>query len=149
ARDVALTRETNETTGRVPANATLETLLRQNNVPAELTGSVIAAVQQVFNPRQLRAGETYRFTRTLDGLLREFRYPIDPDRLLRVVFRAPAAQGQPPFDVQVVPVAKIIDVTALDAEITHAHSSIVGAFDAAGEGVQLALQLAEIFGGEV
>ena len=149
ARDVALARETNETTGRVPANATLETLLRQNNVPTELTASIITAVRQVFNPRQLRAGETYRLTRTLDGLLREFRYPIDPDRLLRVVFRAPAGQGQPPFDVQVVPVAKVVDVAALDAEITRAHSSLVGAFDAAGEGVQLALQLAEIFGGEV
>lgn len=133
----------------MPANATLESLLRQNNVSADVTASAITAVRKVFNPRDLRAGETYVFSRTLDGLLREFRYPIDPDRLLRVVFKATSATGQPAVDVDVVAVPKTIELAAVDASITKAHSSLVGAFDASGENVQLALALAEIFGGEV
>lgn len=144
-----LARDTNETTGRVPANATLETLLRQNNVSADLTASVITAVRKVFNPRDLRAGEPYVFRRTLDGILREFRYPIDPDRLLRVAFKKPAANGQPAVDVDVVAVSKTIEIAAVDASITKEHSSLVGAFDAHGENILLALALAEIFGGEV
>jgi murein DD-endopeptidase MepM/ murein hydrolase activator NlpD len=149
SRDVLLARDTNDTIGRVPAHATLESLLRQNNVSAELTASVVSSVRRVFNPRDLRAGETYVFSRTLDGLLREFRYPIDPDRLLRVAFRQPAANGQPPIDVDVVAVPKRIEVAAVDATITKIHPSLVGALDVSGENVQLALMLAEIFGGEV
>jgi murein DD-endopeptidase MepM/ murein hydrolase activator NlpD len=146
---VLLARDSQDTTGRVPANATLESLLRQNNVSADLTASVITSVRRVFNPRDLRAGETYVFRRTLDGLLREFRYPIDPDRLLRVVFKAQPSSGQPAVDVDVVAVPRTIELAAVDASITKVHSSLVGAFDASGENVLLALALAEIFGGEV
>ncbi len=146
---MSLARDSRETSGRVPANATLETLLRQDDIPADLRASIITAVRQVFNPRDLRAGETYSFTRTLDGLLREFRYPIDPDRLLRVAFHAKAADGESPFDVEVVPVPKTVELAGMDALISRDHSSIVGAFDAFGENVQLALKLADIFGGEV
>ncbi len=149
AHDISLARENNQTIARVPAHATLESLLRQNNVSADLTAAVVTAVRKVFNPRDLRAGEHYAFIRTLDGLVREFRYPIDPDRLLRVVFASRPAEGQAPFDVQVVPVPKVVELAAIDAEISRQHSSIVGAFDAAGENVQLALMLAEIFGGEI
>jgi len=149
AHDVLLARDSQDTTGRVPANATLESLLRQNNVSADLTASVITSVRRVFNPRDLRAGETYVFRRTLDGLLREFRYPIDPDRLLRVVFKAQPSNGQPAVDVDVVAVPRAIELAAVDASITKVHSSLVGAFDASGENVLLALALAEIFGGEV
>jgi len=149
AHDVLLARDSQDTTGRVPANATLESLLRQNNVSADLTASVITSVRRVFNPRDLRAGETYVFRRTLDGLLREFRYPIDPDRLLRVVFKAQPSSGQPAVDVDVVAVPRTIELAAVDASITKVHSSLVGAFDASGENVLLALALAEIFGGEV
>ena len=149
AHDVLLARDSQDTTGRVPANATLESLLRQNNVSADLTASVITSVRRVFNPRDLRAGETYVFRRTLDGLLREFRYPIDPDRLLRVVFKAQPSSGQPAVDVDVVAVPRAIELAAVDASITKVHSSLVGAFDASGENVLLALALAEIFGGEV
>jgi murein DD-endopeptidase MepM/ murein hydrolase activator NlpD len=147
--DVTLARDSHETLARVPANATLETLLRQNNVSADMTASVVTAVRKVFNPRDLRAGETYQLSHTLDGLFREFRYPIDADRLLRVVFLDRTADGQPQLDVEVVPVPKTVEMAAVSAEITRDHSSLVGTFDAAGENVQLALQLAEIFGGEV
>jgi hypothetical protein len=64
--------------GLVPQNATLESLLRQQ-LPADLTRSVVDAVAGVFNPRDLRAEQAYQITRGLDGLFREFRYAIDAD----------------------------------------------------------------------
>ena len=132
----------------MPANATMESLFRKFNLSPELTTTAIDAVRGVFNPRDLRANQSYRLTRTLDGIFREFRYMIDADRLLRVVRTAPAA-GEPAVNVEVVTLPKEVEVAAVVAEIGGAHSSLIGAFDAVGQTIQLPLQLAEIFGGEV
>jgi murein DD-endopeptidase MepM/ murein hydrolase activator NlpD len=153
-----LAREVNAVDGRVPRNATLETILRQHEYPAEFTAALVDAMRGVFNPKELRAEQAYRLTRSLDGLFREFTYQIDTDRLLRVVARAPSADGAagdpaaravPAFDVVVVSLPKEVELDTLSAAITRASPSLVGALDAAGETVQLALGLAEIFGGEI
>lgn len=133
----------------VPRNATLESLLRDQNIPAELATSLVEAVRGVFNPRELRADRAYSVSRGLDGLFREFRYEIDADNLLRVVFRnkpdAPAAS----FDVEVVTLPKEYRPAAIAAEISAEHNSLIGVFDASGENSQLPLKVAEIFSGEV
>ena len=148
ATDIVLGRESTTVEERVPANATIESLFRKFNLSPELTMTAIDAVRGVFNPRDLRANQSYQLTRTLDGIFREFRYMIDADRLLRVVRTAPAA-GEPAVNVEVVTLPKEIEVAAVAAEIGGAHSSLIGAFDAVGQKIQLPLQLAEIFGGEV
>ncbi len=148
AADIVLGRESTTVEERVPANATIETLFRKFNLSPELTTTAIDAVRGVFNPRDLRANQSYQLTRTLDGIFREFRYMIDTDRLLRVVRTAPAA-GEPALNVEVVTLPKEVEVVAVAAEIGGAHSSLIGAFDAVGQKIQLPLQLAEIFGGEV
>jgi len=133
----------------VPRNATLESLLRQNQLSADVTASLIAAVRGVFDPRDLRANQTYGLTRSLDGLFREFRYQIDADRVLRVA-AAPARAGEAPaFDAEVVTMPKEMMIDAVSATIGRQHASLVGALGASGHDIQLALQLAEIFGGEV
>jgi murein DD-endopeptidase MepM/ murein hydrolase activator NlpD len=122
-------------------------LLREQ-LPAELSRSVVDAVRNVFNPRELRASQPYRITRTIDGLFREFRYDIDADRLLRVVFRD--EPGHPTeFDVSVVPVPKEYVTSAVSVEISPAHASLIDAFSDQGENIQLPLRLSEVFGGEV
>jgi murein DD-endopeptidase MepM/ murein hydrolase activator NlpD len=148
-RDVMLPRDRETIEARVPRNATLETLLRQQHVPGDMAASVVAAVTGVFNPRNLRANQPYRLTRSLDGLFQEFRYEIDAGRFLRVIFREHNADGVPQFDVNVEPYPKEIAIDAVSAEISRAHSSLTAALDAAGENVQLALDLADAFGGEV
>lgn len=145
--DVHLVPDGTTTEAVVPRNATLETLLRPQ-LSAEATRSVVDAVRAVFNPNKLRADRPYRITRGFDGLLREFRYDIDADNLLRVVFRAPAGAA-PSFDVEVVPVPKEYLPAAVEARISPEHTSLIEAFNAAGENIQLPLQLAEVFGGEV
>jgi murein DD-endopeptidase MepM/ murein hydrolase activator NlpD len=147
--DIALPRESTTVDARIPRNATIETLFRQFNLPPDLTIAAIDAVRTVFNPRDLQADRAYQLTRSLDGLFQEFRYVIDTDRLLRVVRVAGVPGAAPAFNAEIVPLPKDIEVTAVAAEIGREHPSLVGAFDAAGEDIQLALQLAEIFGGEV
>jgi murein DD-endopeptidase MepM/ murein hydrolase activator NlpD len=147
--DVRLAKDADIVEARVPPNATLETLLRQEHLPADMTASMVDAVRAVFNPRELRADRTYQITRTLDGLFREFTYQIDADRLLRVVSLGPADDSTPRFDAEIVPLPKDLEDAAFEAEISREHSSLIGAFNAGGENIQLALSLADIFGGEV
>lgn len=146
--DLLLPRDQNVIAARVPANATLETLLRQNKLPDDVTTALVTAARSVFNPRELRADQPYEVARTLDGLFREFRYRIDADRWLRIVSRKTDTSALA-YDATVVPVPKRTVTDSVSAEITHEHSSLVGALGAYGENIQLALLLADIYGGEV
>src|SRR6185436_2465874 len=147
--DIVLAREMDVVEAKVPARATLESLLRQNSVSSEMTSAIVEAVRTVFNPRNLLVAQPYRIGRTLDGLFREFRYDIDADRVLRVFFKKDVAAGAPELDVEVVSLPKESAIAAVSAEITREQPSLIGAFDAQGERLVLPLELAEIFGGEI
>jgi murein DD-endopeptidase MepM/ murein hydrolase activator NlpD len=146
-RDIRLASDGQSIDAKVPRNATFETLFKHHEVPADVTSSVLKAMGGVFNPRQLRANQDYRITRTLDGLFREFRYQIDADRLLRV-FAKPAAADAGALSAEVITIPKEYELDALAGEIGRGQS-LIGVLEAAGENVQLALELAAIFGGEV
>jgi murein DD-endopeptidase MepM/ murein hydrolase activator NlpD len=148
-RDVVLPLETDVVEARVPAHATLDAILRANHVSADVAAAVVGAVRGVFNPRDLRANQLYRVTRGLDGVFRGFQYDIDADRFLRVVSRSAAEPGAPAFDVSVVAYPKEIVADTVSAEITRERSSLSASLDAQHESVQLALLLADVFGGEV
>jgi hypothetical protein len=127
-RDLLLERDGTTVEGLVPENATLESLLRREDVPADVAASLVDAIGGVFNPRGLRADQTYWVTRTIDGLFREFRYQIDSDRLLRAVLRndpdAPATQ----YSAEVVMLPKEYVLSAVSAEITDEINSLSEAF---------------------
>jgi len=146
-RDIRLASDGQSIDAKVPPNATFETLLKRHEVPADVASSVLKAMGGVFNPRQLRANQDYRITRTLDGLFREFRYQIDADRLLRV-FAKPAAADGGALSAEVITIPKEYELDALAGEIGRGQS-LIGVLEAAGENVQLALEMAGIFGGEV
>jgi murein DD-endopeptidase MepM/ murein hydrolase activator NlpD len=144
SRDIPLPIDGESIEARVPPNATLEKILRAQNLPPDAAVSLIEAVRGVFNPRDLRANQVYRITRTLDGLFREFRYQIDADRILRVV----APPGTTDFTAEVITLPKEFQVEALELPIGKG-DSLVGVLESRGENVQLALELANIYGGEV
>src|SRR5262245_5694101 len=146
--DVPLVRDTTTTEALVPPGATLETLLQQQ-VSADLARSVVEAVRGVFNPRDLRADRPYRITRGLDGLFREFRYDIDADNVLRVARHDRPGAAAAEFDVEVVSVPKAYELSAISIQISREHTSVIEAFDAVGENIQLPVRLAEVFGGEI
>jgi hypothetical protein len=122
-RDIRLAPDGPSIDAKVPPNATFETLLKRNEVPADVTSSVLKAMGGVFNPRELRANQDYRITRTLDGLFREFRYQIDADRLLRV-FARPAASDPGVLSAEVITIPKEYKLDALAGEIGRGQSLI-------------------------
>jgi murein DD-endopeptidase MepM/ murein hydrolase activator NlpD len=145
--DVRLPSETETIESLVPRNATLDSLLRAQHIQQEFVQSAVTAARIVFDPRQIRSGRPYRLVRSLDGLLREFEYEIDTDRFLRVFARD--RQHPETLDAQVLPFEKQIEVAAIDARIDRRTSSLIAAIERSGETIQLALELAEIFGGQV
>lgn len=145
--DVFLPRETETIEASVPLHATLDSLLRAGRLQEGFVAPAVDAARLVFDPRQIRAGRPYRLVLSLDGLLREFEYQIDADRFLRIVSRDKARPEV--LDAQVIPYAKETSLTAIDARIDAGRSSLIGAIDRAGETIQLALELADIFSGQV
>jgi murein DD-endopeptidase MepM/ murein hydrolase activator NlpD len=147
AADVKLPPEAEVIESRVPARATLDGLLRQHDLPADLIHAAVESARTVFNPRTLKADHPYRLVRSLDGLLREFVYEIDADRLLRIVNHD---RGQPSaLAAEILPIEKQSVLSAVRGDISPDSSSLIASMDEAGENVQLALALAEIFGGEI
>ena len=144
-RDILLPKERDTIAAVVPANATFDGLLRAQDVDEATTEAVVSTIKTRFNPRALKASQPYWLVRTLDGQFREFRYEIDATKYLKV---AHAAAGSP-YEAEVVPYPREVAVAAASAEISAAHNSLIGAFEAAGENIQLPLLLSEVFGGIV
>ncbi|HEX5069497.1 MAG TPA: peptidoglycan DD-metalloendopeptidase family protein [Vicinamibacterales bacterium] len=144
SRDIALPVDSQTIDARVPADSTMEMIFRRHKFSTETTGLLLQAVKAVFDPRSLRAHQSYRVTLTLDGLLREFTYQIDADRLLSVR----RTSGGAGFSAEVVTLPKELRTEAIAVEIGKGQS-LVGQLEAQGENVQLALELANIYGGEV
>lgn len=146
--DIALPPDTETIQARIARNATLDSIFREAALRTDVALAAIEAVRASFRPRHLlRAEQPYRIVRTLDGLLRRFEYQIDADSFLRVW--CPDTAQPDRFDVQIVAYEKRTELGALHANIDSGHPSLVAAVDAAGEGVQLAIELAQIFGGDV
>ena len=100
----------------------------------------------MFDPRRLRAGRPYRLIHNLGGLLREFHYRVDDDQFLRV---AGLDSSTSDFEAVLVPYTKERGLVALRGAIDADSSSLVAAVNEAGENVLLAMELAEVFAGEV
>ena len=146
ALDVRLPREVDVIEATVPQHATLDGLLRANRLREELIVDAVGAARAVFNPRQLRAGQPFRLVRSLDGFLREFEYGIDTDRFLRL---DGGSRAGAPVNAQVLKYDKQTAVVAIDARIDAKHPSLIAAIETAGETLPLAMDLADIFSGEV
>jgi murein DD-endopeptidase MepM/ murein hydrolase activator NlpD len=98
---------------------------------------IILSAGTVFDLRQVRAGSEVDIGRTIEGQLQEVRYQIDGDRMLSV---RPHESG---FTAEIQPIPSRTETVAVDGEIS---DSLFGAVSQAGEGPELALRLAEIFG---
>jgi murein DD-endopeptidase MepM/ murein hydrolase activator NlpD len=146
--DVHLASDTEVLAGRVPRNATLATLLLGAQVRADLVPAISALAGRVFDPRRLKADHTFRLERTGDGQVRRFEYEIDGDRFLQVL--GPPGRRQPDdLTVELVPYRKERALVSLRGEISKASPSLFAAMADAGEGPDLSIALADIFGGEI
>jgi murein DD-endopeptidase MepM/ murein hydrolase activator NlpD len=137
---------------RVPRNATLVSLLRAHQVSDDIVNHFVNAAKSGFDLRRLRAEQPYKLELGLDGVIREFTYQIDADRFLKVVgIPRPdqPSEAPPDFDVQVLPYEKHRALVAIRGEISRTAPSLIAAVNEAGEGIGLALELAQIFSGDI
>ena len=145
--DLVLPSELETITARVPRHATLDSLLRQHELAIDLVQAAVRSATGVFNPRDLRADRPYKITRSLSGALREFEYQIDADNFLRIFNPDHKRPGE--LTAAVLPIEKDTHVATVRAEIDSRTNSLVGALAAAGEEIQLALALADVFSGSI
>lgn len=145
--DVLLRAENAVIEARVPRHGTLDSILRQHQLSTELVQAAVESARSVFNPKKIRADRPYRLVLSLDGFLREFEYEIDADRFLRIINRD---RSRPEvLDAEVVPFEKESSVLAIRGEIDREHPSLIAAMGETGENIQLAMALADVFGGQV
>lgn len=147
AADVLLRAEASVIEARVPRHGTLDSILRQHRISSDLVTAAVEAARGVFNPRQIRANRPYRLVLSFDGFLREFEYEIDADRFLRIFSRDHARPDV--LHAEVLPFEKESSTTAIRGDIDRERPSLIAAMDAAGENVQLAMALADVFGGQI
>lgn len=147
ARDIFLAREIETIDARVPARTTLASLLRGHALPEPLVTNMVTAAQTVFDPRRLRADNPYRLVLDVDGLLREFVYEIDRNFFLRIAGSGP--RSAPTFGAEVLPIEKTRQTITASGTIDRENPSLIAAVDEAGENVELAIELATIFAGDV
>jgi murein DD-endopeptidase MepM/ murein hydrolase activator NlpD len=138
-RDVVASEALTVVEGRISRNDTLASALSGVASPA-LVDRIVRASRPAYDLTRIVVGRPFGITLGPDGLLRAFSYGIDELRTLHVDLK----DGEPQARVTERPVETRTAVVAGLIE-----SSLFGAVDAAGEGDQLALDLADVFAWDV
>jgi murein DD-endopeptidase MepM/ murein hydrolase activator NlpD len=149
-------------TGVVPRNTTLGALLAEHAIAEQDRQDLVASIEAIFDVRRVRAGQRFAIDRLHDGRVRAFEYEIDGDRRLVVhaIGALPRRDGMPgaapvakvvgpSFAAAIEPIEKVVTVAAVEGEINRRTPSLTQALEAVGERLDLALQMAEIFAGEL
>lgn len=144
--DIFLTPDTTAIKGVVADRTTMDSMLRAHGLGAAAVEGVVAAARAVFDPRKLRSLQPFVLERTVDGALRLFEYEIDADSFLRIT-RAPDATES--LRAEVLPIPKTLESVTASGEIGEETPSLFQSIEAAGEGPDLAIAMAEVFAGEI
>jgi murein DD-endopeptidase MepM/ murein hydrolase activator NlpD len=144
--DIRLMREAHIVRALVPPGTTLAALLQAHELLAHETTAIVTRITELFDPRRFRAGQPYRIERLFDGRLRTFEYEIDGNRRLVVQRRD---EVEPQFEAALEAIPKLTEQVSIGGEISARTPSLVGALEASGQRIELALALAEIFSGEL
>lgn len=146
-RDLILARDSDVITGVIPARTTIVDLFDNHLIDGVEGTQLVSSIKSAIDVRRLRAGQPYSLDRLLDGRVRRFEYEIDGDRRL-VVSRA-ALEGTPRFIATIDRIPKEIEVVAVEGGINRETNSLVASLDKAGERIELALAMADVFSGEI
>jgi murein DD-endopeptidase MepM/ murein hydrolase activator NlpD len=144
--DIHLAPDTRVSKGVVPRDSTLEAMLLDHGLQTEVVHNVIGAVKMVFDPRRLRSLQPFSLEQSLDGALRLFEYEIDAASFLRVVSSGSAREE---LRAEVVPIPTTVVPASVSGAIDDDAPSLFQSIEAAGEQPDLAIAMAQIFGGEI
>ena len=146
-KDITLPKDADVLSGLIPARATIADLFKQHLIAQGDGVPLMAAIVAAIDVRKLRAGQPYALDRLVDGRVRRFEYEIDNDRRL-VVARTSFEDG-PRFLSTIERIPKQIDVVAVEGAIDRETNSLAESLDEAGERIELALGMADVFSGEI
>jgi len=144
--DILLPPDSDVISAVVPNGTTVAGMLGKHLLPESELSALVQAVTSSFDVRRLRAGNIYRVERLFDGRIRSFEYEIDPTRALRAS-RRDGDIGL--FTAEVVELPHTTTRVVVQGRIDRDANSLSEALEQAGERVDLALALAEVFGGEI
>lgn len=144
--DVLLPRDSDVISAVVPSGTTVAGMLGKHLLPESELSALVQAVTSSFDVRKLRAGNSYRIERLFDGRIRSFEYEIDPTRALRAS-RRDGDIGL--FEAEVVELPRTTTEVVVEGRIDRDAPSISESLERAGERLDLALAMADIFGGEI
>lgn len=147
ATDIQLPRDSEVVEEHLPRHATLDGLLRAHRIGKDVARLVGEAAGAAFDLRALRAGQPYRIVVALDGSFRSFEYAIDNNRFLRVA--GAEHGGARELRAEILSYPKRQETAGLRSRVDAEHPSLIAVVQGAGERVDLALQLAEIFSGQI
>jgi murein DD-endopeptidase MepM/ murein hydrolase activator NlpD len=142
--DIRLAPDSALIAGTVPARTTLAALLAAHAILDPDRDGIVRVFGEVFDVRRMRAGQPFVIDRLHDGRARSFEYEIDLDRRVRV-----SRLRSDDFAAAIEPIARTTTVATVDGAISRDTPTLTAALDAAGERIELALQLADVFSGEV
>ena len=145
--DVNLQKDSDFLTGFIPARTTIGALFENHMVQGGDTPVLVSTVASAIDVRRLRAGQPYSIDRLLDGRVRRFEYEIDADK--RLLVERATLEGTPRFLATVERIPKQTTVLTIEGEINRETNSLTAAIDKAGERIELALGMAEVFSGEI
>jgi murein DD-endopeptidase MepM/ murein hydrolase activator NlpD len=145
--DVNLQKDSDLLTGFIPARTTIGGLFENHMVQSADTPVLISTVASAIDVRRLRAGQPYSIDRLLDGRVRRFEYEIDADK--RLLIERAALEGAPRFLATVERIPKQTTVVTIEGDINRETTSLTAAIDKAGERIELALGMADVFSGEI
>ena len=150
-RDVLLEKDSDFLTGYIPARTTIAHLFDNHLIKDADARVLVTSITAAIDVRKMRAGQPYTLDRLLDGRVRRFEYEIDNDRRLTVQ-RAAAdetAGAAPRFISTIERIPKQVEVVAIEGSINRETNSLAAAIDKAGERIELALGMADVFSGEI
>ena len=145
--DVHLAKDSEILRGFVPSRTTIAHLFEHHMIEGAETPVLVSSIASAMDVRKLRAGQPYTIDRMLDGRVRRFEYEIDADK--RLSLERASLEGAPRFLATVERIPKQTTVVTVEGGIDRETNSLAAAIDKAGERIELALGMAEVFSGEL
>ena len=145
--DVSLERDADYLSGFVPTRTTIGSVFDHHMIDGAEKTVLVSSIGGAFDLRRVRAGQPYVIDRMLDGRVRRFEYEIDADR--RLTATRGSLEGTPRFHTAIERIPKQTSVVIVEGTIDRETNSLSAALSKAGERIDLALGLADVFSGEI
>lgn len=124
----------------VPRGYAFADALQAAGIAREQIAPITASAQSVFDLRRVRAGNPLTIGEGITGDLRAVTYRIDPEKTLWIT---PASDAADRFEAEVRSEPAVVDTVTVQGEL---RSSLWQAILDTGEGPELVMRLADIFG---